>query len=80
MRSKKPENKLSLTAKIEQTARLLRETIKKEKQETGLRKRSILSRSKLPDLSPANTIERISRLLREQADLYQEKKKKAAGE
>lgn len=67
--------KTSLAAKISQTALFLRMELKELK---PLRKGKIKAKPKRPHLSPANAIERISRMLR--TEIQELEKKKAVGD
>lgn len=66
--------KTSLSAKVKQTAQFLREELKALK---PLKKGKISEKPKTPDLSPANAIERISKMLRK--EVQELEKKKASG-
>ena len=75
MKSNKKNDKYSLSSKVHQVAKLLRSQMQKT---LSPKKRKITAKPKIPELSPANAIERISKMIRKEIQISQERK--ASGE
>jgi len=75
MSSKKQINEKKTVAKINRSAKSLKSS--PSISEKSL-KNEVITRSKMPDLSPVNVIEQISKMLRK--EIHSLERKKAAGE
>ena len=75
MQSNKKKPQKSLASKISQVAQLLRSEMHKV---VPLKKRNITPKPKVPTLSPANAIERISKMIRKEVQISEARK--ASGE
>jgi hypothetical protein len=74
MASHKSDKNLSLSTKIQETAQFLRKEIASLQSSKALTRKKITPRSKQPDVSVINVIERISKLLRKEAQEFENRK------